>query len=105
MGIDRRGSGSCSLQTNNMRIVPAKPDWSGFGGSPRATITRRVASILHWVSSSTCWHRMNGRLLHSTISPAASRRARAEDVVVVERQRYCNPASTSAVPETASSAA
>ena len=58
MGIDRRGSGSCSLQTSTMRIVPANPDWSRSGGSPRATITRRVASILHWVSSSTCSHRM-----------------------------------------------
>jgi hypothetical protein len=32
-------------------------------------------------------------------------RARVEDVVVAVRQRYCNPASTSAVPEIPSSAA
>jgi hypothetical protein len=37
---------------------PLEPDWSGSGGSPEPTSTRRVASSLHWVSSSTCWQRM-----------------------------------------------
>ncbi len=32
-GIDRRGSGSCCLQTWTKQIVPANPDWSGSAAS------------------------------------------------------------------------
>jgi hypothetical protein len=39
------------------------------------------------------------------LNPGEVERARVEDVVVAVRQRYCNPASTSAVPEIPSSAA
>ena len=39
------------------------------------------------------------------LNPGEVVRARAADVLVAVGQRYCNPASTSAVPETPSSAA
>jgi hypothetical protein len=43
-GIDRRGVGVVLLADLYDIDGPREPRWSGSGGSPLATITRRVAS-------------------------------------------------------------
>ena len=51
------------------------------GESPLATSTRRVASILHWVSSSTCWQRTTPSFPPPlTLGPSSGRTAWGMDV-------------------------